>query len=250
MSEQPDPAELPEDVVLLWGLRTNTKRGPKPTLTVDDITKAAVELADAEGLAALSMARVAQKLGNSTMALYRHVKSKDELLLLMADAALEAPPDLPADLRDWRAALTIWSNGVLTAIRKHAWWVQIPTKGPPIGPRNLAWFDRALSVFAGTSLREDEKVQLVMSLLMYIHGEVWLGTQVPEQGAQFVIDYGKALDAVVDPRRYPALANVVAAGVFQVAPDESVDPDEDWDFGLNVVLDGIGAYLARREGSA
>ncbi|MBM7784025.1 TetR/AcrR family transcriptional regulator [Tenggerimyces flavus] len=250
MSEQPDPAELPEDVALLWGLRSSTRRGPKPTLSVDDITKAAVDLADAEGLAAVSMARVAQKLGNSTMALYRHVKSKDELLLLMADAALEEPPEFPPDERDWRAALTTWSNGVLAAIRRHAWWVQIPTKGPPIGPHNLAWFDRALSTFAHTSLREDEKVQLVMSLLMYIHGEVWLGTQLPEQGAQFVTDYGTALGAVVDPRKLPSLANVVAAGVFTVEPGEIVDSGDDWDFGLNVVLDGIGAYIARREGSA
>jgi AcrR family transcriptional regulator len=243
MTEQP---ALPEEIMLLWGLRGSTRRGPKPTLSVDDITRAAVELADAEGLAAVSMSRVAAKLGNATMALYRHVKSKDELLVLMADAALEEPPEFPPDVRDWRAALTIWANGVLAAVRKHGWWVQIPIKGPPIGPKNLAWFDRALSAFAGTPLREDEKVQLVMSLLMYVHGEVWLGSQVPDQDATFVTDYGAALEAVVDPRQLPSLASVVAAGVFKVEEDEVVDIDGDWEFGLNVALDGIAAYIARR----
>ena len=69
------------------GCASTARRGRKPSLTLADITRAAVELADAEGLAAVSMARVAERLGNSTMALYRHVKSKDELLLLMSDAA-------------------------------------------------------------------------------------------------------------------------------------------------------------------
>jgi AcrR family transcriptional regulator len=241
-------AELPEDVALLWGLRGGTRRGPKPTLSADDITRAAVELADEEGLAAVSMSRVAQRLGNSTMALYRHVKSKEELLLLMSDAALEDPPEFPPDVGDWRAALTIWANGVLAAVRKHSWWVQIPLKGPPIGPRNLTWFDRALSVFGDTSLDEGEKVQLVMSLLMYVHGEVWLSSQLPDQDVEFVTDYGAALDAVVDPRKLPFLGKVVAAGVFKPDPDEDVD--QDWNFGLNIVLDGIGAYMARREASA
>jgi AcrR family transcriptional regulator len=240
-----EPAGLPEDVALLWGLRGGTKRGPKPTLSAEDITKAAVELADEEGLAAVSMSRVAQRLGNSTMALYRHVKSKEELLLLMSDAALEGPPPIPFGTGDWRAELTVWANGVLAAVRKHTWWVQIPLKGPPIGPHNLMWFDRALSAFAETSLDEGEKVQLVMSLLMYVHGEVWLSSQLPEQDAVFVTDYGAALAVVVDPRKLPALAKVVAAGVFTVDPDEDVD--QDWNFGLNVVLDGIGAFIAQRE---
>src|SRR4051812_50195310 len=96
-----DAPELPPDVALLWGRRPSGRRGRRPTLGVEEITAAAVRIADAEGLGAVSMARVAKELGNSTMALYRHVESKDELLLLMSDAALEPPPDLtPAG--DWR----------------------------------------------------------------------------------------------------------------------------------------------------
>ena len=67
------------------------KRGRKPTIDAADITRAAIAVADAEGLAAVSMARVAQEMGNATMALYRHVKSKDELLTLMGDAAIGRP---------------------------------------------------------------------------------------------------------------------------------------------------------------
>lgn len=243
MSEQPG---LPDDVALLWGLRGGTKRGPKPALSVEDITRAAVDLADEVGLPAVSMARVAAKLGNSTMALYRHVKSKDELVLLMADAALEDPPTFPPDA-DWRACLTLWANSVLTAIRKHGWWVQIPVSGPPIGPRNLTWFDRALSALEGTGVSEEDKVELVIALLMYVHGEVRLSVYEPAQNVELINDYGAALAQVVDPARLPSLAKVVGAGVFNVQPGDDVDID--WNFGLNLVMDGMAAFIARRQAS-
>ena len=89
-----DETGLPAEIALLWGLREAPRRGRKPSLTVQDVTRAAIEVADAEGLGAVSMARVAKQLGNSTMALYRYVESKESLLKLMADAALDEPdPD-------------------------------------------------------------------------------------------------------------------------------------------------------------
>ena len=106
--------ELPADVALMWRLRETPRRGPKPSLTLDDIVAAAIAIADAEGLAAVSMARVAERLGNSTMALYRHVKSKDDLLVIMSDAALERPEPMPEGI-DWRTGLTFWADGVMTA---------------------------------------------------------------------------------------------------------------------------------------
>src|SRR5437899_2704205 len=127
-----DDAEnsLAADLALLWGLREPSRRGPKPGLTLEDIIRAAVDVADAEGLDAVSMARVAAHLGNSTMALYRHVKSKRELLLLMADSALEYPPEFPND-GDWRAGMTLWAHGVLASVRAHPWFLRIPISGPP-----------------------------------------------------------------------------------------------------------------------
>src|SRR5688500_19795255 len=118
-----DETGLPPEIALLWGAREAPRRGPKPTLTVDDITRAAIEVADAEGLKAVSMAKVAAHLGNSTMALYRHVKSKRELLLLMADAALEIPPKLPQD-GDWRTNLKLWARNVMNAVGDHQWFAE------------------------------------------------------------------------------------------------------------------------------
>ena len=245
-----DETGLPAEIALLWGLREAPRRGRKPSLTVDDITRAAIEVADAEGLGALSMARVAKELGNSTMALYRYVESKESLLKLMSDAALEDPPELPAD-GDWRAGLTVWTTSVLAALRKHPWYSRVPLHGPPAGPRNLAWFDSALSALAGTPLEEGEKVGVVMGLITFVHGQLRFSVELAE-GFQdnpeaFGRTYSHALRVVVDPRKLPALARVVDAGVFD--HDElyaESDVDADFTFGLELYLDGVAAYLARR----
>jgi AcrR family transcriptional regulator len=245
-----DETGLGSQVDLLWGLREAPRRGPRATLSADDITRAAIAVADAEGLAAVSMARVAAELGNSTMALYRHVKSKDELLTLMSDAALESPPEMPAG-QDWRAGLMLWAHGVLAALRQHRWYARLPITSPPLGPNNLAWFDSALSALAGTGLREDEKVMIVMGVITYVHGEIRLGLdlaagyeQKPEAFGRL---YGEALARVVDPRRMPALGAVVEAGVFAMDDllDEA-DQAEEFDFGLGLYLDGVAAFIERR----
>ncbi|MCE6997943.1 TetR/AcrR family transcriptional regulator [Saccharothrix sp. S26] len=246
-----DETGLPAEIALLWGLRETPRRGRKPSLTVDDITRAAMEVADAEGLGAVSMARVAKQLGNSTMALYRYVDSKDSLLKLMADAALDDPPELPAD-GDWRTGLTVWTVSVLAALRKHPWYSRIPLHGPPAGPRNLAWFDRALSALADTPLEEGEKVGVVMGLITFVHGQLRLSVELAE-GFQdnpeaFGRTYSRALRQLVDPRRMPALGRVVAAGVFDVDEElyDQSDVDAEFAFGLELYLDGVAAHLAGR----
>src|SRR4051794_25980827 len=209
-------------------------------------------------MAAVSMARVAQELGNATMALYRHVASKDELLLLMSDAAFEAPPQLPGD-ESWRDQLSIWARAVLAAIRRHPWHREIPISGPPIGPGNLTWFDRGLGALDGVELAEAEKVSVVMGLLLLVHGQARLSIDLSagfaEDPESFGAGYAAALTAVVDPVRYPALARVMAAGVFGAGgpgthhadPPDGVDElDAEVRFALRCSLDGVEGFLPRR----
>ena len=214
-----------------------------------DITRAAIAVADAEGLGAVSMARVAQELGNATMALYRHVKSKDELLTLMGDAAMGNPPSLPDG--DWREQLAFWAKAVLVAIRKRPWFLQIPISGPPTGPKSLAWFDRALGALRDTPLVAGEKVGIVMGLMTFVHGEARLSVTLAQgyesDPAAFGSRYGEALRAVVDPKEMPALAEIVDSGVFDlddVAGAEDVEAE--FDFGLHLFLEGVAAHIGGR----
>ncbi|MFD9706351.1 TetR/AcrR family transcriptional regulator [Lentzea sp. NPDC059081] len=225
------------------------KRGRKPAIDAADITRAAIAVADAEGLAAVSMARVAQELGNATMALYRHVKSKDELLALMGDAAMDDPPTLPDG--DWRERLGFWAKAVLVAVGKRPWFLQIPISGPPTGPRSLAWFDSGLSALEGVPLEAGEKVGIVMGLMTFVHGEAKLTSTLTrgfeDNPAAFGRDYGQRLRELVDPRRMPSLAKIVAAGVFDL--DDlfaAQDVQAEFDFGLQLFLEGVAAHIGRR----
>ncbi|GAA3852935.1 TetR/AcrR family transcriptional regulator [Saccharothrix violaceirubra] len=236
---------LPTEIALMWGLTPESRRGRRPSLSVVDITRAAIGIADEEGLAAVSMARVAQRLGNSTMALYRYVKSKDELLALMSDAALEEPPDPPEG--DWRAALHAWACAALAAMRRHSWFARLPLTGPPAGPRNLRWFDRGLGALADTPLSEAEKVRIVLGLITLAHGELRMGVDLDRVHAEDPGAFGRAYAAllrrVADPRDLPAVGRVVDAGVFD---HEADDPDDDtFRYSLGLYLDGVAALLHR-----
>ncbi|MEU4194912.1 TetR/AcrR family transcriptional regulator [Kribbella sp. NPDC026611] len=240
--------ELPADVALMWRLREAPRRGPKPSLTLDDIVQAAIAIADEEGdLAAVSMARVAERLGNSTMALYRHVKSKDELLVLMSDAAVQRPQPLPADA-DWRTGLTLWARNVMAEIRRHPWYAKVPISGPPAGPNNLAWFDSALGALKDTGLPEEGKIGVVMGLVTYVQGQIRMSGDLAagygRNPAAFE-QFGAVLRRVVDPRVYPSVAKLVDAGVFDDEVNFEVESDADFDFGLALYLDGVAGYISR-----
>lgn len=136
----------------LWTDRPQPTRGPKPALTPQRVADTGIALAVAEGLGALSMQRIAAELGFTKMSLYRYVPGKAELVALMVERAIGAPPAVaPAD---WRAGLGAWASGMLDRFLAHPWALEA-TLGPrPIGPNELAWMEAAVSVLVGTGLTE------------------------------------------------------------------------------------------------
>jgi AcrR family transcriptional regulator len=244
---------LPDDVALLWGLRPAGRRGRKPSLSLEDITWAAVRVADAEGLGAVSMARVAAEAGSSTMALYRYVSSKEELLALMADAAVEQPPD-PGGTGEWRAELTAWATALLGVLRRHPWYRDIAVSGPPMGPGNLAWLDRGLAAFEGTGLPDAVRLAVVMGVLPLVHGQARLSVDLERGYAAdpetYDRGYGATLGELIDPVRFPALSRAVAAGLFDEpasggAAALEAEFHEGFAFALNCYLDGVEVFLTR-----
>src|SRR5688572_640704 len=97
---------------LLWHRLDRPSRGPKPTLTLGDIIESAIAVADRDGLTALSMRSVAERLGFTTMSLYRYVPGKGELVEVMRDVALGEPPTAEPAL-DWREQLRRWARANL-----------------------------------------------------------------------------------------------------------------------------------------
>lgn len=247
--EAANGGDIPRSVALLWGLQPSARRGPRGGLSVEQITRAAIEVADAEGLPAVSMARVAKQLGAGTMSLYRYVASKDELLLLMSDAALTAPPAAPQGA-DWREALRHWAVAVIAELRRHAWYVQIPLAGPPTGPRNLAWFDAALRALDGTGLDAGDRVMAVTTLITFVQGEVRMTAELiaaEAAGAPGAGEtYGRALGQLIDPEVLPALAAAMSQGVFDDDRPAAEKVGDDIGTSLEIILDGIEAMIRRR----
>jgi AcrR family transcriptional regulator len=249
MSNDDDTA-LPPGVAAAWGVRTPATKGPKPGLSLERIVAAAIAVADADGLHAVSMSRVAQELGSSAMSLYRYVESKDELLTLMVDGALGTIPPLPLD-EEWRAGLARWARATAAAMRAHPWSVQVPVTGPPLGPNSVAWFEGALHAMRDTGLSEVEKASVVLMLSGYTRNQVMTMADVQAHFLDAAAtphaamrSYADTLRQLTDAQRFPALHAVLDAGVF----DRADPPEEEFEFGLERILDGIEALVRARAG--
>jgi AcrR family transcriptional regulator len=241
---------LPASIEAAWGVRERPPKGPRPALSLERIVDAAARVAAADGLAAVSMSRVAADLGASTMALYRYVASKDELLALMADLPFEAPPAPRGPEEGWREGLARWAWTERAVLRRNPWVLRIPIAGPPITPNTILWLERGLDCLGDTGLREDEKLSVILLLTGYVRNQVLLEAEIAAAQAagvtapdpELLPSYGRLLAKLTDPERFPALHKVIAAGVF----DEPDDGDFDFSFGLERVLDGIETLIETR----
>lgn len=245
-----DGVEIPPEIAAAWGRRPRTSKGPKPTLTVGRIVSAAVHTAVHEGLSAVSMNRVAGELGTAVMSLYRHVSGKDELLTLMVDDALGPPPaNLPAPGDSWRTGLSRWAREIRQRELAHPWAVQVPISGPPVTPNQVRWMERGLRCLADTGLDGGEKISTILLVSGFVRTDTLLTVQLEQAGKRaesptIMAGYSQLLRELTDPERFPALTGVLDEGVF----DEEDDPDYDFSFGLDRILDGIEALVEQRRG--
>jgi AcrR family transcriptional regulator len=245
-------ADLPRSLDLLWRRAGRRRAAVKQALSLERIVAAAIEVADAEGLAGLSMARVAEKLGCATMSLYRHVPSKEDLQVFMMDAAPGEPPDLAEAEADWRRGLERWAEALRAVYLRHPWALQISGSSPPLEPGQLAWLDRGLATLRATRLHPAEKLSVIMLLLYYVRGEAQLsaararGGEPDTAGDREVLTrYGRTLAQLIDPGRLPALAEAIASGVFDPSRGDT-GASAHFEFGLARVLDGIAALERAR----
>ena len=250
MTEEREPADLPDlprGIALAWGMAASPQRGPKREMSVERIVEAAVELADRDGLGAVSMAAVAKALGFTPMSLYRYVTAKDDLLLLMQEEASGLPPlpEVGASARSWRDEAERLYRAHLDVYLRHPWLLALPISGTPVTPGTAAWMDAYLAAFAETPLDQDER----MGAMLAIMGQSrWSGTvaagyadvararglTLEEVGAQEAALFRALIDADTYPHTHAALD----AGAIDSDRDPMV-------FGIERLLDGIAAYIDR-----
>ena len=249
---QGDPAR---SMALLWrtpGPRTGP--GPKPGLSVDAIVAAAIAVADSDGLAALSMRAVAERLGVTAMALYTYVPGKNELLDLMYDGAHAELPGGYDLSQGWRTAVTAWATDLVRCYVRHPWALQVSFARPVLGPNEQAVVEALARVLRQAGLPATV-ARRVVSLLFY----VVRGTAQVVAESRLAAAAGGASEQAwwasrsaalrqVAPdfgRRFPDSAWLASAGAAHpqddTAPYLEREAMEAFTVGLTVLLDGIQA---------
>lgn len=241
-----DASALPPDLAVLWRAPEPPRRGPRPSLTLDQIADAAIALADAEGIGAVSMARLAESLGFTTMSLYRYVSSKDEVVSLMSDRASGRPPVVGPEVGDWRARLELLVALQQPILYAHPWLAHTGTVLHAVGPNRLAWMEAMVAALEDTPLDEASKVAAVGMLASHQLDELRLfaSWEARERAVEDMTaapyDMDRMLAAVATRDEHPALLRAADAGAFSAAMQ-----DDGVSFGSRLVLDGIAALIAR-----
>lgn len=205
--------EVSRVVALAWGAEAAPQRGPKRELSIERIVDAAVEIADAEGLGAVTMQRVAQTFGYTTMAMYRYVSSKDDLHRLMLDAAGRGPVVVDPD--DWRTGLEQLCGFLLGIYRAHPWMLDIPVSFESVMlPENVRVADTAIRAMRTLPLAPDVKLELLVMLSTFVRGYASLMREIEGAGTVVGEATRELLREAVTSGAYPDLAPLVTSGVY------------------------------------
>lgn len=251
-AQEAEGRDAQRSLELLWGGGKRPDRKTRPALNLERIVEAAIELADAEGLGGLSMQRLAERLGFTTMALYRYVPGKAELIDVMVDTACGEPPELGGVAGSWRGKLGLWARESYGLFVRHPWMLQVVTSRRLMGPNELAWFDSGLGAVSGIGLTGEEMVEILILVNAYVRGLAQALVDVARAERDTGVSEGRWYSAYApllkrfdSEERYPALRGILAEGTFDEADDGS-DPDETLEFGLQRVLDGVEAFVLAR----
>lgn len=254
-TESSGSGDVSRSMELLWGTGERATRGPKPGLTLDRIVTAAIELADAEGLAAVSMRRLSTELGAGTMSLYRHVPGRAELVDLMLDRVQgegahvpepdTAEPDAADSATGWRKTVEKAARDELALYQAHPWLLSVNQTRPVLGPGAVGGMESMLAGIKDTGLSDPELISVIIMVSGYVSGvartqvhavEVRQVTGISDD--EFWRAQEPMLSTVMTSGRYPLMA--------ALSP-EAFGPDFDhFEFGLQRLLDGLEVLVEQR----
>jgi len=241
--------DIHRSLALMWDYDDRpATRGPKPKLTLGAIVDTAVAVADAEGLEAVSMRRLAGELGVGVMSLYRHVPGKAELLDLMLERVnyVDHATDLGAD---WRLAMQALGRGLWALYTTHRWLPLVDQTRPLLGPNALRGLDVALAALERTGLTGQEQVAVIVAIDAFAlsaartHNSAQLAERITGvSNEEFWKAQEPVLTAAMESGRYPHVAGL---------DDDAFDMSGEalLEFGLQGLIDGFAVLVETRAGS-
>ena len=201
------------------------------------------------------MARVANELGFTTMSLYRHVTSKDELLQLMWNASAQGAKELVLEGDDWRSRLRMWALVQREMLDRHPWITQMPMAAPPMAPNSLTFVERGLEALDGSGLADADKLRMIGLLSSYTLSEARMAHDAararaegqakatgPDPGVAWTFE--SLLRELVDAERFPLLHAIA----WTDEADGDASGSEEWEaflWGMDRILDGVQTLIDR-----
>lgn len=238
-----DSPHIPAYLELLWrGDQPGGQRpGPKPGIDLHQVAAAGIRLADAAGLAGVSMRAVAAELGYTPMALYRYVASKHELVAVMVDEAYGPPPKLPDADQGWRSRISSWARANREVMQRHRWILEITLSEPPLTPHQIAWMELGLSALVDSGLSPQAMLSCMLLVDVYVRGQAQLAVDTTSDAESRQADqrYATRLTALVDAHQFPHITAALNIDTLVAQTDE-------FEFGLRTILDGIAARTEDR----
>jgi AcrR family transcriptional regulator len=241
--EHSGSGDVDRSLALLWALDGPPSRGPKPKLTLDRIVTTAIDIADSEGLDAVSMRRLAAALQVGTMSLYRYIPGKAELLDLMLDRVLDIDPEVPISAQsrtdDWRSFLTVMGRHMWAMYTEHPWLPQVDQTRPVLGPRALAGLELALQELTGLALTDAQKIQAINAIEMLAAAAARMhnnAVAAEQRSGKTTEEFWRAQEPVLvkalDSGRFPTIA-ALSDDAFAAGGAEQ------FEFALQRLLDGL-----------
>jgi len=229
----------------MWRSGDRTAHGPKPTLSASEIARAGIALADADGVHSVSMRRIAGHFGCGTMSLYRHVPGKAELLDLMLDTVIGEEGVSHVKSGGWRSRLEEYAHISRRIYERHPWILQVESSvRPTLGPNSLDAYERLLGILSTSGLAISHVPATASLLVAYIHGnavrrqvDAMLADHSGVSDEQWWAERQMFWEEYFSPDRFPTISRAYEAGSFE-------HPENDFEFGLQRVLDGIDAFIA------
>ncbi|MEP6833686.1 MAG: TetR/AcrR family transcriptional regulator [Gemmatimonas sp.] len=243
-SARVDP-ELRRRSELLWEDRSTPTRGPKRGVTPEDAVQAAIEIAQENGLGAVTMQAVSAKIGFTTMAIYRYFPNKEALTDAIVDAGMGSPP-LPAEPRaHWRAEVTAWAHAKRAMMCARPWMAELPFVAAPHGPNWLRWLEAITDPFSKTGLSAADIGQMISIVEGYTRGASDTAVSLARartrgvSEAEWAAAVGADLGRAIGDSRFPKFAALISAP----SDGKARSMEESFAFGLQCVLDGIEMYI-------
>jgi AcrR family transcriptional regulator len=231
---------------VIWDRPERASHGPAPSLSRDEITAAAVAMADSRGIEAVSMRTLAVQLGVGAASLYRYVDRKDELIDLMVDAVMG--DDLEFEIRgEWREDLRSFARALRAMTLRHPWVAVHGAGRRNLGPNTARRYEQVLSAIDGFGLEIDEMLVMVETLDAFIRGHALDELSEQESARRSGLDQEQwmqlqtpYIESLVNSGHYPLLTRVVFDAHSPHDPDRLKNS---FDRGLERVLDGLATMI-------